>query len=94
MGSSSSRPKQGVLMVGMDGPCKSSILERLSRGEIVQSVPTIGFHVQTAEQLSCADMAIVTWNFSGSNGLRPLWCARSRLGPHCVFVGFREEGLA
>ena len=75
MGGGTSKPahKQGVLMIGLDGVGKSTILERVKRAEVITSVPTIGFPVQTLEELSCSQMAIVSWSCGGADKIRPLW---------------------
>lgn len=38
-----------VLMVGLDGAGKSTILYKLKLGETVQTTPTIGFNVETVQ---------------------------------------------
>lgn len=36
-------------MLGLDGAGKTTILYKLKVGEVVQSVPTIGFNMETVE---------------------------------------------
>jgi len=36
-----------ILMLGLDAAGKTTILYRLKLGEVVQSVPTIGFNVES-----------------------------------------------
>lgn len=36
-----------ILMLGLDASGKTTILYKLKLGEVVQSVPTIGFNVET-----------------------------------------------
>ena len=38
-----------ILMLGLDSAGKTTILYKLKLGEVVQSVPTIGFNVETVE---------------------------------------------
>ena len=38
-----------ILMLGLDGAGKTTILFKLKLGEVVSSVPTIGFNVETVE---------------------------------------------
>ena len=38
-----------ILMVGLDAAGKTTILYKLKLGEVVSSVPTIGFNVETLE---------------------------------------------
>ena len=38
-----------ILMLGLDAAGKTTILYKLKLGEVVSSVPTIGFNVETVE---------------------------------------------
>ena len=38
-----------ILMLGLDAAGKTTILYKLKLGEVVSSVPTIGFNVETLE---------------------------------------------
>ena len=38
-----------ILMLGLDAAGKTTILHKLKLGEVVSSVPTIGFNVETLE---------------------------------------------
>lgn len=38
-----------ILIVGLDGAGKTTILKKLNLGEIVATMPTIGFHVESVE---------------------------------------------
>ena len=38
-----------ILMLGLDGAGKTTVLYKLKLGEVVASVPTIGFNVETLE---------------------------------------------
>lgn len=42
-----------ILMLGLDAAGKTTILFKLKLGEVVQSIPTIGFNVETVEFLNC-----------------------------------------
>ena len=48
------------LILGLDGAGKTTFLYRLKLGEIVTTIPTIGFNVETLEygkmQLTCWDV--------------------------------------
>ena len=44
-----SKKDMRVLMLGLDAAGKSTILYKLKLGEVVSSVPTIGFNVETLE---------------------------------------------
>eukprot|EP00741_Cyanophora_paradoxa_P008944 tig00000142_g8657.t1 len=59
-----------VVMVGLDSGGKSTVLYRLKLGEIVTTIPTIGFNVEEAK----ADGVTVTsWDISTRGTIRPLW---------------------
>ena len=38
-----------ILMVGLDGAGKTTILYKMKLGEVVTTIPTIGFNVETVE---------------------------------------------
>ena len=38
-----------ILMVGLDAAGKTTILYKLKLGEVVNTIPTIGFNVETVE---------------------------------------------
>ncbi len=38
-----------ILMLGLDAAGKTTILQKLKLGEVVSTVPTIGFNVETVE---------------------------------------------
>jgi ADP-ribosylation factor protein 1 len=40
---------QRMLMVGLDAAGKTTILYKLKLGEVVNTIPTIGFNVETVE---------------------------------------------
>ncbi|EOA29703.1 hypothetical protein CARUB_v100161551mg, partial [Capsella rubella] len=43
------KSKVRILMVGLDGSGKTTILYKLKLGEVVTTVPTIGFNLETVE---------------------------------------------
>lgn len=43
-----------ILMVGLDAAGKTTILYKLKLGEIVTTIPTIGFNVETVEYKVCS----------------------------------------
>ncbi|PRQ22920.1 putative small GTPase superfamily, ARF/SAR type, P-loop containing nucleoside triphosphate hydrolase [Rosa chinensis] len=65
-------PKNGVriLMVGLDASGKTTILYKLKLGEIVSTVPTIGFNVETIEY---RNITFTVWDVGGQDKIRPLW---------------------
>ncbi len=44
-----SHQEQRILMVGLDAAGKTTILHKLKLGEVVTTIPTIGFNVESVE---------------------------------------------
>ncbi|XP_050711391.1 ADP-ribosylation factor-like isoform X2 [Eriocheir sinensis] len=59
-----------ILMVGLDGAGKTTILYKLKLGEVVSTIPTIGFNVETVEY---KNISFTVWDVGGQEKLRPLW---------------------
>jgi len=59
-----------ILMVGLDAAGKTTILYKLKLGEIVTTIPTIGFNVETVEY---KNLKFTVWDVGGQDKLRPLW---------------------
>ncbi len=59
-----------ILMLGLDAAGKTTILYKLKLGEVVNSVPTIGFNV---ENLEYKNVKFVVWDIGGQKKLRMLW---------------------
>ena len=51
-----------ILMLGLDAAGKTTILYKLKLGEIVSSVPTIGFNVETVEY---KNISFTVWDVGG-----------------------------
>ncbi|KAF5390602.1 hypothetical protein D9757_002621 [Collybiopsis confluens] len=68
--SSKSKPDVGILMVGLDAAGKTTILYKLKLGEIVTTIPTIGFNVETVEY---KNISFTVWDVGGQDKIRPLW---------------------
>nr|CAB3222739.1 ADP-ribosylation factor 4-like [Phallusia mammillata] len=59
-----------ILMVGLDAAGKTTILYKLKLGEIVTTIPTIGFNVETVEY---KNVCFTVWDVGGQDKIRPLW---------------------
>lgn len=57
-------------MVGLDAAGKTTILYKLKLGEIVTTIPTIGFNVETVEY---QNISFTVWDVGGQDKIRPLW---------------------
>lgn len=58
------------IAVGLDAAGKTTILYQLKLGEIVTTIPTIGFNVETVEY---RNLKFTVWDVGGQDKIRPLW---------------------
>jgi len=65
-----SKREMRILMVGLDAAGKTTILYKLKLGEIVTTIPTIGFNVETVEY---KNINFTVWDVGGQDKIRPLW---------------------
>ena len=67
----SSKKEYRILMLGLDGAGKSTILYSLKLGEVLScSVPTIGFNYETLEY---KNVKFNIWDVGGQDKIRILW---------------------
>lgn len=59
-----------ILMVGLDAAGKTTLLYKLKLAEVVTSIPTIGFNVETLEY---KNIRFTVWDVGGQTVIRPLW---------------------
>ncbi|XP_021854642.1 ADP-ribosylation factor 1 [Spinacia oleracea] len=59
-----------ILMVGLDAAGKTTILYKLKLGEVVTTIPTIGFNVETVDY---KNVGFTVWDVGGQDKIRPLW---------------------
>lgn len=59
-----------ILILGLDGAGKTTILYRLQVGEVVTTIPTIGFNVETVDY---KNMRFQVWDLGGQTSIRPYW---------------------
>nr|XP_040058985.1 ADP-ribosylation factor 1-like isoform X2 [Gasterosteus aculeatus aculeatus] len=59
-----------ILMVGLDAAGKTTLLYRLKLAEVVTTIPTIGFNVETVEY---KNISFTVWDVGGQTIIRPLW---------------------
>lgn len=57
-------------MLGLDNAGKTTILFKLKVGEIVHTIPTVGFNVDTLEY---KNISFTVWDIGGQDVIRPLW---------------------
>jgi ADP-ribosylation factor-like protein 1 len=59
-----------ILILGLDGAGKTTILYRLQIGEVVSTIPTIGFNVET---VMYKNIKFQVWDLGGQTSIRPYW---------------------
>ncbi|KAJ7979503.1 ADP-ribosylation factor [Quillaja saponaria] len=59
-----------ILVLGLDNAGKTTILYRLQMGEVVSTIPTIGFNVETVQYNS---IKFQVWDLGGQTSIRPYW---------------------
>mmetsp|Transcript_4267 Transcript_4267/g.9227 ORF Transcript_4267/g.9227 Transcript_4267/m.9227 type:complete len:182 (+) Transcript_4267:76-621(+) len=59
-----------VLMVGLDAAGKTTIAYRLKLGEVVTTIPTVGFNV---EEVTYKNFSLTLWDIGGQDKIRKLW---------------------
>ena len=65
-----SKEEKRILMVGLDAAGKTTILYKLKLGEVVTTIPTIGFNVESVEY---KNISFTVWDVGGQDKIRPLW---------------------
>merc|ERR1739845_102108 len=65
-----SNQEMRILMVGLDAAGKTTILYKLKLGEVVTTIPTIGFNVETVEY---KNINFTVWDVGGQDKIRKLW---------------------
>merc|ERR1712141_519341 len=59
-----------ILILGLDNAGKTTILYRLQVDEVVQTIPTIGFNVETVKY---KNIKFQVWDLGGQTSIRPYW---------------------
>ena len=70
LGSLFEKREMRILMLGLDAAGKTTILFKLKLGEVVQSIPTIGFNVETVE---FKNSKFNVWDVGGQDKIRVMW---------------------
>jgi len=59
-----------ILVLGLDSAGKTTVLYRLKVGEVIKTIPTIGFNVETVQY---KNIKFTMWDIGGQDRIRPLW---------------------
>ncbi|KAH3765907.1 ADP ribosylation factor 1 [Pelomyxa schiedti] len=62
--------KTNILLNGLDAAGKTTMLYKMKLGEVVTTIPTIGFNVETVDY---KDIHFIVWDVGGEDKIRPLW---------------------
>jgi len=72
-----------ILMLGLDAAGKTTILYKLKLGEYVQTIPTIGFNVET---IKYKNVRFDCWDAGGQEKFRRLWHHYCQNSQALIFV--------
>ncbi|RKP06787.1 ADP-ribosylation factor family-domain-containing protein [Thamnocephalis sphaerospora] len=59
-----------ILILGLDGAGKTTILYRMQLGEVISTIPTIGFNMET---VTYKNIKFQVWDLGGQTSIRPYW---------------------
>lgn len=65
-----SKKEYRIIMVGLDGAGKTTILYKLKLGDVILTVPTIGFNVESVDY---KNISFNCWDIGGQKKIRALW---------------------
>eukprot|EP00923_Selenidium_pygospionis_P043249 GHVN01074549.1.p1 GENE.GHVN01074549.1~~GHVN01074549.1.p1 ORF type:complete len:191 (-),score=24.31 GHVN01074549.1:178-750(-) len=78
-----------ILILGLDNAGKTTLLYRLQLGEVVQTVPTIGFNVET---VTYKNIRFQVWDLGGQTYIRPYWRCYTGQTDAIVYVVDSSDG--
>eukprot|EP00440_Ansanella_granifera_P014521 gb/GFBE01015784.1/.p1 GENE.gb/GFBE01015784.1/~~gb/GFBE01015784.1/.p1 ORF type:complete len:184 (+),score=59.72 gb/GFBE01015784.1/:1-552(+) len=64
------KQERRIVMVGLDAAGKTTVLYKLKLGEVVTTIPTIGFNVESVEY---KNINFTVWDIGGQDKIRKLW---------------------
>jgi len=65
-----SKEEMRILMLGLDAAGKTTVLYKLKLGEVVTTIPTVGFNVESVEY---NNISFTVWDIGGQDKIRRLW---------------------
>jgi len=65
-----SKEEMRILMLGLDAAGKTTVLYKLKLGEVVTTIPTVGFNVEKVEY---RNISFTVWDIGGQDKIRRLW---------------------
>ena len=64
------KEERRILILGIDGAGKTTFLYKLKMGHVINTVPTIGFNVETIQY---RNIKFNAWDVGGQDKIRKLW---------------------
>jgi len=77
-----------ILMVGLDAAGKTTILYKLKLGEVLTTIPTIGFNIETVQYKK---VEFTAWDNGGPDKIRPLWRQYFQNTEGLIFVVYTND---
>eukprot|EP00735_Rhodelphis_limneticus_P004322 TRINITY_DN15895_c0_g1::TRINITY_DN15895_c0_g1_i1::g.22539::m.22539 TRINITY_DN15895_c0_g1::TRINITY_DN15895_c0_g1_i1::g.22539 ORF type:complete len:183 (-),score=12.58,sp/P0DH91/ARF2B_ARATH/58.99/3e-82,Arf/PF00025.16/2.1e-70,Ras/PF00071.17/3.3e-13,SRPRB/PF09439.5/7.3e-12,G-alpha/PF00503.15/0.79,G-alpha/PF00503.15/4.2e-08,Gtr1_RagA/PF04670.7/5.2e-11,Miro/PF08477.8/1.8e-10,MMR_HSR1/PF01926.18/0.00012,GTP_EFTU/PF00009.22/1.1e+02,GTP_EFTU/PF00009.22/0.0018,AAA_22/PF13401.1/0.15,AAA_33/PF13671.1/0.097, len=65
-----SKREMRLVMIGLDGAGKTTVLYRLRLNEVISTIPTIGFNY---EVIQYKNITFTLWDLGGQDKMRKLW---------------------
>lgn len=65
-----SKKEYRLLMLGLDAAGKTTLLYKLKLGEVLTTIPTIGFNVESVQY---KNLMFTVWDVGGQSKIRTLW---------------------
>ena len=59
-----------IILLGLDAAGKTTVLYKLNLGEVVATIPTVGFNVET---ITYKNIEMTCWDIGGQKKIRSLW---------------------
>ena len=78
-----------IIMLGLDNAGKTTVLYKLKLGEVVTTIPTIGFNV---ESVVYKHINFTVWDVGGQTKIRPLWQHYFENSDAVIFVVDSQDG--
>ena len=77
-----------LVMIGLDGAGKTTVLYRMKVDQYLNTVPTIGFNCERVKGTigRSAGLTFLVWDVGGQEKIRPLWRSYTRATDGIIFV--------
>src|SRR5574343_1258217 len=59
-----------ILILGLDNAGKTTLLYKLQLNQVIETVPTIGFNLET---VTYKNLKLQVWDLGGQGTIRPYW---------------------